>query len=48
MKSRQGPRREPWGTPAVEKVGCDLNEEKYNLSQTGFSPELDDVIKWQE
>lgn len=31
--SRQGPRIEPWGTPALEKDG-DLSNEKHDISQT--------------
>lgn len=31
--SRQGPRIEPWGTPALEKDG-DLNKGKHDISQT--------------
>lgn len=36
IKNRQGPRIEPWGTPAAEKDSRDLNEEKHDLSQTGL------------
>lgn len=38
IKSRQDPRREPWGTPAVEKDGYDFNDEKNDLM-------FDDVTK---